>query len=413
MEGRVNPSASSLHMAPARRAGLAQGLVLVSVSWLAVVAAGVLAPVLPKMARHFAGAPMLDLMIGFVATVPALAVALFSIPVGRISDRVGARRILVMGMCGYGLAGLLPLWLDSLPAIVASRFVVGMCEAAVMTAGTTLISLYFSGLQRDRWLAIQVASTNMMGVVVVLGGGFAGEQSWRAPFLAYAIAIVLLAPVVLLTYEPERAAKAEPTPPGAKSVQPGWLLWIYCAMTFLVSVTVYALIVQLSFLLTERGVLSPSTIGFAISFGAGGIGLGSVVNTGLLSIPPLYRLLASLVLMTGGTAVMALDPAFSATCAGGLAAGLGAGCAVSTLLCATVSDAPAALKGQVTGAWTAAMFLGQFLNPPIFLGLVRLSGSYAAAFLVLSGVCGAVALGAGIRTLLAPGHAPGQASLRG
>ncbi|MDB5460009.1 MAG: transporter [Caulobacteraceae bacterium] len=413
MEGRVSPSASNLPAAPARQAGLAQGLVLVSVSWLAVVAAGVLAPVLPKMARHFAGAPMLGLMIGFVATIPALAVALFSIPVGHISDRVGARRILVVGMCGYGLAGLLPLWLDSLPAIVASRFAVGICEAAVMTASTTLISLYFSGLQRDRWLAVQVASTNVMGVIVVLGGGFAGEHSWRAPFLAYSIAIVLLAPVLLVTFEPERATKAAPAAT-AQSFKSGWpLVWTYCGLTFLVSVTVYTLIVQLSFLLTERGVLNPSAIGSVIAFGAGGIGLGSIVNTGLLSVPTRYRLLASLVLMTGGIAVMALNPALPATGAGGLVAGLGAGCAVSTLLCATVSDVPAALKGRVTGAWTAAMFLGQFLNPPIFLGLVRLSGSYAAAFLVLSGVCGAVAIGAGVQTLLTHGRTTERAPQRG
>src|SRR6195952_5323789 len=193
-----------------RKAGIAQGIVLVSVTWLAVVAAGVLAPVLPQMADHFAGAPMLGLMIGFVATIPALAVALFSVPIGQLSDRIGARRILVVGMSGYGLAGILPLWLDSLPAIVASRFLVWMFEAAGVNPSTTQISLYFTGLRRDRWLAVQVASTNVMGVIVVLAGGLAGEHGWRSPFFAYAIAIVLLLPVVLVTYEPVRAPKARP-----------------------------------------------------------------------------------------------------------------------------------------------------------------------------------------------------------
>ncbi len=401
MQGRVSSAVSSgLHTRAGREAGFAQGVVLVAVSWLAVVAAGVLAPVLPKMAQHFAGAPGLGLMIGFVATIPALAVALFSIPVGHVSDRVGARRILVIGMLGYGLAGLLPLWLDSLPAIVASRFVVGVCEAAVMTASTTLISLYFVGTQRDRWLAVQVASTNVMGVVVVLAGGLAGERSWRAPFLAYAIAIALLLPVLLVTYEPGRPAKLAKAESDCRSGPRSWtLIAIRCALTFFVSVTVYTLIVQLSFLLAERGVVNPSAIGFGISFGAGGIALGSIANTGMLVVPTRTRLLASLVLMAGGIAAIALNPALPATCAGGLSAGLGAGCAVSTLLCATVSDAPAALKGRVTGAWTAAMFLGQFLNPPIFLGLVRLGGSYANAFLIFSGVCGAIAIGAGLEAL--------------
>jgi MFS family permease len=407
------PSASAAGPAVAeRKPGLAEGIVLVSVTWLAVVAAGVLAPVLPEMARHFAGAPMLDLMIGFVATIPALAVALFSMPIGRISDRRGARRILVIGMSGYGFAGMLPLLLDSLPAIVVSRFVVGIFEAAVMTASTTLLSVHFSGLQRDRWLAVQVASTNIMGVVVVLVGGFAGEHGWRAPFFAYAIAIILLPPVLLLTHEPNRAAALRAAP-GAAGEDRGWrrLLAIRCALTFFVSVTVYTLIVQMSFLLAERGVSNPSTIGFGIAFGAGGIALSSVANTFMLAISARHRLLAAYVLMAGGFGTIALDPAFPAMCAGALAAGLGAGCAVSTLLCVTVSGVPAALKGRAAGSWTAAMFLGQFLNPPFFVALVRLGGSYGAAFLIYSAICAAIAAGAAAQAALARSRSRGGARL--
>ncbi|MDB5704084.1 MAG: transporter [Sphingomonas bacterium] len=387
---------------PERQAGLAHGVVLVSVTWLAVVAAGVLAPVLPQMADHFAGVPRLGLMIGFVATIPALAVALFSVPIGQMSDRIGARRILVVGMSGYGLAGILPLWLDSLSAIVASRFLVGVFEAAVMTASTTLISLYFTGLQRDRWLAVQVASTNVMGVIVVLAGGLAGEHGWRAPFFAYAIAIVLLLPVIWVTYEPARVPRADARPFDAPA-EPSWirLVAVRCALTFFVSVTVYTLIVQFGFLLVERGVTDPSTIGLGISFGAGGVAMGSIANTAMLAISSRYRLAASWVLIAGGLGLVAVDAGFAAMCLGALMAGLGAGCTVSTLLCITVADVPAALKGRATGAWTAAMFLGQFLNPPIFLVLVHLGGSHAGAFLLYAGICAAIAIAAGVHTAMA------------
>jgi MFS family permease len=399
--GSTTVDAGPAHPGPERKAGLAQGIVLVSVTWLAVVAAGVLAPVLPQMADHFAGAPMLGLMIGFVATIPALAVALFSVPIGQLSDRIGAQRILVVGMSGYGLAGILPLWLDSLPAIVASRFLVGVFEAAVMTASTTLISLYFTGLQRDRWLAVQVASTNVMGVIIVLAGGLAGEHGWRAPFFAYAIAIVLLLPVILVTYEPGRVPIAEARPLDA-APEPSLirLVAVRCALTFFVSVTVYTLIVQFGFLLVERGVSDPSTIGLGISFGAGGVALGSIANTAMLSVSSRYRLLISYALIAGGLGIVAIDASFAAMCLGALVAGLGAGCTVSTLLCITVADVPVALKGRATGAWTAAMFLGQFLNPPIFLALVYLGGSHAVAFLLYAGICVVIAIAAGIHTAM-------------
>ena len=390
MDNRV--TSSGIDKRPERKAGFLQGVVLVSVAWLAVVAAGILSPILPKMAQHFAGAPMLDLMIGFVATIPSLAVALFSIPIGQLSDRVGARRILVIGMMGYGVAGMLPLGLDSLPAIVASRFVVGMCEAAVMTAGTALISLYFSGIKRDRWLAVQVASTNVMGVLAVIAGGLAGEHGWRVPFFAYAIAIVLLFPVLLFTYEPAIAAKTQSVQATGSAEQKWfWRVVLRCVLTFFVSVTIYALIVQLSFLLTERGVTSPSTIGLCIAFGAGGIAVGSILNTALLSTSYRYRLFVSYLMMVGGLATIALNSELPMICGGSLATGLGAGCAVSTLLCITVGDVPAALKGRVTGAWTAAMFFGQFLNPPIFLLLVHISGSHVGAFLIYAAIFAVVA----------------------
>jgi predicted MFS family arabinose efflux permease len=179
------------------------------------------------------------------------------------------------------------------------------------------------------------------------------------------------------------------------------LIAVRCALTFFVSVTVYTLIVQFGFLLVERSVSDPSTIGFGISFGAGGVALGSIANTAMLSVSSRYRLLVSYVLIAGGLGIVAIDPSFAAMCLGALTAGLGAGCTVSTLLCITVADVPVALKGRATGAWTAAMFLGQFLNPPIFLALGHVGGSHAAAFLIYAGICVAIAIAAGIHAVMA------------
>jgi hypothetical protein len=66
------------------------------------------------------------------------------------------------------------------------------------------------------------------------------------------------------------------------------------------------------------------------------------------------------------------------------------------LLCFTVAAVPDALKGRATGAWTAALFGGQFLNPPIFLVLVFVGGSYAQAFLIYSGLCLVIVIGAAL-----------------
>jgi hypothetical protein len=47
------------------------------------------------------------------------------------------------------------------------------------------------------------------------------------------------------------------------------------------------------------------------------------------------------------------------------------------------------------------MFFGQFLNPPIFIVLVRLGGVYGRAFLIYALICAAIAAGAAAHAALA------------
>lgn len=356
--------------------GPGPGLLLIAVSWLAVIAAGVLAPVLPKMAAYFAAAPAVDLMIGFVATMPALAVAILSIGAGHLADRLGARPLLLTALAGFGLLGLAPFWLDSLPAIVGSRFLTGICEAGVMTTATTLLGSYYLGRARDRWLTAQVASVNLMGVVVVFCGGIAGQFGWRVPFLAYGFALLLFLPVAIFI-RPTRTVSVAGSIDDAAGLS--WAgLALRCAATTLVSVSVYVVVIQFSFLLAERGIVEPMLIGSAIATAATGMVAGSLVTAAILRVRPATRLVAALLLISVGAALAARGGGLPAMIIGMWIVGTGAGIGVPTLLAMTVGGAPARSRGIITGAWTSALFLGQFLNPPLFVGLRAWYGSQAA-----------------------------------
>ena len=60
-------------------------------------------------------------------------------------DRLGRKRLLIVATVLYAVFGTAPLWLDSLGAIMASRALVGITEAAIMTCCTTLIGDYYTG----------------------------------------------------------------------------------------------------------------------------------------------------------------------------------------------------------------------------------------------------------------------------
>ena len=61
----------------------------------------------------------------------------------------------------YAFVGTAPLWLPSLQLIVASRVLLGLTEAAIMTCCTTLLADYFHGSQRERYLGLQVVFTTV------------------------------------------------------------------------------------------------------------------------------------------------------------------------------------------------------------------------------------------------------------
>ena len=187
--------------------GAIEGTLLVMTCWCTVLASGVLSPVLPQIAHRFAYMPHVELLVGLVATMPALMVSLSAIPMGWLADRLGHRNVLFGALLLYGIAGIVPFSLKGIWAIIATRAFVGLGEAGAMITGTALIGLRFRGARRGRWLAAQIATSNILGIFALQLGGFLGLLDWHTPFLAYTFALLLLAPSLYFVKSPDQIAK--------------------------------------------------------------------------------------------------------------------------------------------------------------------------------------------------------------
>ncbi len=172
-----------------RCAGLTQSLLLLLGSCLPVLGAVLLAPVLPRMQAHFADVAGSTVLVPIVLTLPALMIAVLAPFAGVIVDRLGRKPLLLASMALYTLCGVLPLWLDSLQAIVASRAGIGLAEAGIMTCCTTLMGDYYSGARRERLFALQMVATSLSAAVFIALGGFLGQDDWRTPFALYAVGL--------------------------------------------------------------------------------------------------------------------------------------------------------------------------------------------------------------------------------
>jgi MFS family permease len=104
---------------------------------------GVVLPLLPGFIENLlklqGGSGTTALHTGLLTSTYVLALFLFAPVWGRISDRYGRRSILVLGMLGFAGSMLVFLFVRSLPAFYAERFLSGVFAAAVTPVASAVI----------------------------------------------------------------------------------------------------------------------------------------------------------------------------------------------------------------------------------------------------------------------------------
>ncbi|MFF7274982.1 MFS transporter [Streptomyces griseorubiginosus] len=369
---------------------------LMASACLPILGAVLIAPVLPQMRDHFAQVPGVDVLVPMALTIPALSLALLAPFAGVLVDRLGRKRLLVTATAVYAVLGTAPLWLDSLGAIVASRALVGVTEAAIMTCCTTLIGDYYSGRQRDRYLAMQTTCAAISATAFLVLGGAAGSAGWRAPFWAYAVSLLLAPAMAAFLPRPrpdDRAIELSPT--SSKRPFPWRPLAGTCALTVFGAVLFYTLQVEMAFLLDDMGVTAAGVIGLATAATSAAIVLGTVVFTkaGRSSrawLPTAFGLCAF------GFAVVWFAPHPVVLTIGAFVTCLGGGIMLPSLLTLAMSRLDYADRGRGTGLWIGSFFLGQFICPLVALALTSAVGTLANAMGVLAVAAATAATALGV-----------------
>lgn len=382
----------------ARTAGVPQLVLLLFGSCMPVLGAVLLSPVLPRMSAHFAATPGSEVLVPVVLTIPALFIALGAPFAGAVVDRFDRKRLLIAGMVAYSVFGTAPLYLESLQAILASRVLVGVCEAAIMTCCTTLIADYWSGRRRVRYLGLQAAVTTVSATVFFALGGLLGANDWRTPFWLYAAAALAALPMAFLLWQPAAADRGERQP------WPLRALALPTVVSVVGGVVFYTLIVQLSYVLDGVGVTDPAAIGgiTAVMSLATAIGAGLFARAASLGARTL--LIAEFALSGVGLLLVFATASVPVIVAGAVVTGFATGVLLPTLLTWSVNRLPFPQRGRGTGMFTSALFLGEFLSPLLVSALIAATGSLAAALAVI-GVA-SLGLAALVLTVLAVPAAP-------
>lgn len=362
------------------KAGFAQGLALLLPATSAVMGILLLVPVAPQMMQAFADVPGVEFLVPVVLTLPGLCIALFSPVAGLLGDRLGRRRLLIGSMLVYGLVGMAPMVLSDIHQILASRVLVGICEALIMTLSTTLIGDLFTGQARERWLSSQTAVASVSALLFLALGGLLGRQGWQAPFMIYGLAWPMALAVFLLVREPVRVERQVP----GWSALPGRHVALTSVTTILAAILFYTIQINVSTVLPGFGVTDPARIGLFSALASIGTPLGSLIFWTVARRDVRVLLGLEFALMAAAFLAMAHVPDASWFIVAAFVGQVAAGLLLPTLLTWAMSALAFEVRGRGMGLWQSSFAIGQFLSALVVPALAAATGGTLEAFPVIA-----------------------------
>jgi len=136
------------------------------------------------------------------------------ITMGTLGDRIGRRKLLLIGAASFGAASVLAAFADSATTLIAARALLGVAGATLAPSTLSLIrNMFLDDRQRTIAIGLWIASFSAGGALGPLVGGVLLEHfHWSAVFLvAVPIMALLLAvgPFLLPEYRDPNAGKLD------------------------------------------------------------------------------------------------------------------------------------------------------------------------------------------------------------
>lgn len=243
-----------------------------------LVAYSIAVPVLPDLSRQIGASAT---VIGLLFSSFGLSLLVVSIPMGAVSDRVGRKLPLVLGLVALAASTVLFAFAEDLSWLFAARLVQGAADAVTWVVGFALIADLYGPAERGRVMGLVMAGANF-GLMIgpSLGGWLYESGGVKLPFLTAAALSAAGALGFLWLRLPSAHAAREPVPLRLVVSVPAVAA---CAIAVIVAAATLSMLEPVvSLWLALQLHLNPTRIGLVF-------GIAAVVSTGL---HPVYGRLA-------------------------------------------------------------------------------------------------------------------------
>ncbi|MFM7678650.1 MAG: MFS transporter [Roseiflexaceae bacterium] len=244
---------------------------------------------------------------GQMQSVFRLAGVLFGVPIGMVIDRVGAQRMLYIGISTYALCWLLLLLIGDAPLVtpfgtISSLmlisliyFVIGAANMTTYTAVVPLLSTIIEPQQRAAMFGINAAASTMIGFVgsivagllpswvgMVVGVDATSETAYRTAL--YCVSIFGLLAIIPLSGV-KKASRTQPAPTAPRDDMPATaprlsfmrlLLFAMPSVFFGIAGGMFIPFQNLYF--RQEFNANDSLVGLSIALGSLAMGIGSIMG---------------------------------------------------------------------------------------------------------------------------------------
>ena len=150
----------------------------------------------------------------WILDIYGFMVAGFLITMGTLGDRVGRRRVLLVGATAFGLASILAALSTTATMLIASRALLGIAGATIAPSTLSLIYVMFEEpRQRSTAVGIWVSAFSAGGVIGPILGGLLLERFWWGSVFLLAVPVMavllVLGPRLLPEYRDPDAGRLD------------------------------------------------------------------------------------------------------------------------------------------------------------------------------------------------------------
>ena len=182
-------------------------LLLMSVQFFVYLGFGIIIPILPEVIIQQGYS---EIHVGGLITIYALS-SFFTAPLwGKLSDKSGRKKLILLGLAGFSLSFFLfSLFLDNLILLYLSRIVGGLFSGALYTAVTGYVADITTNEERNKYMGLLGMSIGLGFIFGPAIGGVLGTVSLSLPFTASAVlTLLLMVYASLVLKEPARKGQA-------------------------------------------------------------------------------------------------------------------------------------------------------------------------------------------------------------